>query len=139
MWPFSTLNTLELLRGLLFRFTVALASTTYQTNCHQRKKFPKRTTTRSTHCQPYRTLTCFQFLELPAGSLVHLFTSRTHALQISPERSSQTWKQPLNCASYFVDAVNRELDDFAPQIQHPKRDRNTFGRCDANILLKQID
>lgn len=82
-------------------------------------------------------LTCFQFFVLPSGSFDHLFTSKTHALQISPLRSSLTWKHPLNWDSYLVEAVNRELEDFAPQMQQPKRERKTFGLCDGNILTNK--
>lgn len=69
------------------------------------------------------SLTCFQFLLLPCGSLLHLLTSKTQALQISPSRFSVKTKHPLKCSSYLFEEVNLELEDFAPQIQQPSLER----------------
>lgn len=98
-FPLSKLNDLELLLGFVVLFTVALLSTT-----------------------------CFQFFELPGGSFFHRLTRSTQALQISPCLFSFSWKQPLNNNSYLDEDVNRELEDLAPQIQQPRRDRKTRGR-----------
>ena len=51
-----------------------------------------------------------QFLLVPAGSCRHLFTMRTHALQISPVLSSiSRRKQFSNSSSYLSLSVKREL------------------------------
>lgn len=81
----------------------------------------------------FSQLTCFQFFALPEGSFFHRLTRSTQALQISPCLSSFNWKQPLNNNSYFDEDVNLELEDFAPQMQHPRRERKTRGLCEANI------
>lgn len=82
-------------------------------------------------------LTCFQFFELPEGSFFHRLTRSTHALQISPCLFSFNWKQPLNNNSYLDEDVNLELEDLAPQMQQPRRERNTRGRCEANIMRRK--
>lgn len=109
-FTFSRLNVLELLLGFVVFLTVALLSTT-----------------------------CFQFFELPGGSFFHRLTRRTQALQISPCLSSLNRKQPLNNNSYLVEDVNRELEDLAPQIQQPRRDRKTRGRWEANMPSQKRD
>ena len=53
--------------------------------------------------------TCAQFLFSEAGSLFHLLTMRTQALQMSPLLSSSIWKQPEKLGEYRSLAVKREL------------------------------
>lgn len=79
-------------------------------------------------------LTCFQWRLLPIGSFFHLFTSKTHALHISPLRCSSNWKHFTKSSSYFLLSVNLELLDLALQIQQPVVDRYTFGLWKLNIL-----
>ena len=65
--------------------------------------------------------TCFQSLWVPGGSFFHLLTSRTHALQISPDLLSEheIRKHFSNSGSYFLESVNRDEDDLALHMQHP--------------------
>lgn len=138
-FSFSTFKVLELLLGFVVLFTVALLSTT----CNGKNIFEPKLTSGEMTANAQNAehdislevsfLTCFQFFELPGGSFFHLFTRSTQALQISPCLFSFNWKQPLNSDSYLDEDVNRELEDFAPQIQQPRRERKTRGLCDANM------
>ena len=145
-FPFSKLKVLELLLGFVVLFTLALLSTTCM-NKKLRFTTSKLRSGNDSGLENYRTgkktkvllkLTCFQFFELPGGSFFQRFTRRTQALQISPCLFSFNWKQPLNSTSYFDEDVNRELEDLAPQMQQPRRDRKTRGRCEANITGRNV-
>jgi len=57
------------------------------------------------------------------GNFFQRFTSKTQALQISPERRSRNWKHSMKSSSYFLLSVNRELLDLALQMQQPADDR----------------
>ena len=72
-------------------------------------------------------LFCFVLFFNPAGNFFHLFTSRTQALQISPDRVSCNPKQLWKSFSQRLLSVNRELEDLALQIQQPSILRYIFG------------
>ena len=63
------------------------------------------------------------------GRILHLFTIRTQALQISPCLlwSSLSLKHRVKEFSYLPLSVNLELLDLALQMQHPSPDLNTLG------------
>lgn len=137
-FSFSTFKVLELLLGFVVLFTVALLSTTCNgenilSQNLRPMKWQQLRKSHNTTSMDISFLTCFQFFELPGGSFFHLLTRSTQALQISPCLFSFNWKQPLNSNSYLDEDVNRELEDFAPQMQQPRRERKTRGLCDANI------
>lgn len=137
-FSFSTFKVLELLLGFVVLFTVALLSTTCNgenilSQNLRPMKWQKLRKSHNTTSMDISFLTCFQFFELPGGSFFHLLTRSTQALQISPCLFSFNWKQPPNSNSYLDEDVNRELEDFAPQMQQPRRERKTRGLCDANI------
>lgn len=79
-------------------------------------------------------LTCDQCRRCPGGKRLKRFTSKTHALQISPCRCSRSWKHALKSISYFLESVKRELLDLALQMQQPCDDRYTFGLWNENIV-----
>jgi len=68
-----------------------------------------------------------QFFFVSFGKIFHLFTTSTHALQMSPSRASSSRKQFENSLSYFSLSVNLELLDLALQMQQPSTDLKIFG------------
>ena len=62
---------------------------------------------------------------------MYRFTNSTHALQISPPRGSERWKQLEKKSSYFPLDVKRELLDLALQMQHPSAVLYSFGLWNA--------